>query len=65
MAQSKKAAAPGVNVTETLSFTKETKRMVRYDNPDQDNGVVGNVYLPKAIFPGAFPATVNVTITAE
>jgi len=31
----------------TLTLTKECKSVVRYDNPDEDNGVVANFYLHK------------------
>ena len=34
-------------VKTTLTLTKECKSVVRYDNPDEDNGVVANFYLHK------------------
>lgn len=44
----------------TLSFEKETKRMVRYVADDER---FGTLYLPKAIFPeDEYPDTVTMTL---
>ena len=64
MAAAKKTATQQEVVSVTLNKTKETKRTVRYDSPEDDSAV-GNVYIQQSVFEGGnFPEQITVTITA-